>query len=732
MLVGASGGCGQLERWLDDRVFPMTGDAVVVGIDPGYPSLAPMAPYDGPYPGDQAFRLAAQTYPVRIGEVGPVDRSLGPPQQPFLCTTEVSGLGQPIIDNQQGFGVPVYAQKDGRRTATLLGYSQDCAASTRAGFYYKPRDRRQLRPLPATGEAPRDAEMITWAGGTVPFVVRVEQGTINRFIYTIAVPADPQDWAAGQLAEPTADRWNGYLVYQFGGGINIGKNQGHAPLERVLGWRLNDLAKGYAIAFSTGTETGTHYNMRLAGNTARMVKRQFAALYGAPQKTIGMGASGGAAMQYLLAESRPGLLDALIPVYGYPDVATQTIWALDCELLEHYFDVTARDRPRWRDPLQRTLVEGLSANREKPNPYNVADGLFRLMSLRWPAYGAGATECSIGWRAPIPLTDNPIGFHFKHHYAPAVRAATRFSHWHDLKHIYGVDSHGYAFRTFDNVGVQYGLVALRNGQLSMTEFLHLNANIGGWRPPAEQTEPRYWLLQDERRARRFSMWSEHNMTDGQGRRAAGHLPAMQAAYRSGQVFLGRAAVPVLDVRHYLDPYLDIHHSFASLSARRRIERVQNAADRHRIWVAEAPVTPSGVFRTIDFASGSAALNRLLDAALDAVRRWLDERADPGDACFDATLAPIAAGRGVWDGPWNDRPAGACTRRFPHYQSPRDAAGAPLAGDMFKCHLMPVAEAAVTGVYGGIATDDWLRALETVFPDGVCDYRRPDRARPDPL
>src|SRR5205085_5283703 len=38
---------------------------------------------------------------------------------------------------------------------------------------------------------------------------------------------------------------------------------------------------------------------------------------------------------------------------------------------------------------------------------------------------------------------------------------------------------GFARNAFDNTGVQYGLQALNSGAISVTEFLDLNANVGG-------------------------------------------------------------------------------------------------------------------------------------------------------------------------------------------------------------------------------------------------------------
>ena len=47
--------------------------------------------------------------------------------------------------------------------------------------------------------------------------------------------------------------------------------------------------------------------------------------------------------------------------------------------------------------------------------------------------------------------------------------------------IYGRDPEtGFALGTEDNVGVQYGLAALNRGQISVSQFLDLNEQVGGF------------------------------------------------------------------------------------------------------------------------------------------------------------------------------------------------------------------------------------------------------------
>src|SRR5918995_475385 len=110
----------------------------------------------------------------------------GPQQRPFVCKTIQAGLGEPLVDNQAGQGFRVL-NADG----TTAGHSLDCSAQTRVDYQYRTTG-GQFRPLPADGSRPADlAQTTTLDGRTVDFVVRRERGTINRFIYSYAMLADP-------------------------------------------------------------------------------------------------------------------------------------------------------------------------------------------------------------------------------------------------------------------------------------------------------------------------------------------------------------------------------------------------------------------------------------------------------------------------------------------------------------------------------------------------------------
>ncbi len=714
--------CTPIGVWLESR----DRDVViqVAQLPPGYDSQQPQQPYSGPHPSRLPFNTEHLPVSVGLGEIGPIDDSLGPAQYPFACATEASGLGQPLLDNQAGIGTPVFLNGD------VIGYSKDCLIETQAAYFYKPLSTTRLTPLlPDTDPTLIDSATVN--GETVPFVVRLERGTINRFIYSIAVLADPSD----SLARPSAKLWNGKLIYFFRGGVGIGKRQGDVRVTTGTRDRIPQLAEGYAVAYSSGNATSVHYNIELAAHTAAMVKHQFVGLYGEPDYTVGLGGSGGAIQQLLLAQNQPGLLDALIPQYSFPDMVTQTIWAYDCELLEYYFDITARQNKRWRKKEQRTLIEGLAANSDAANPFNDLDFWSRLAGLHLPRLSQGATECALAWRALTPLTNNPTYTHHSYRYAPDLFNSGRWSYWHDLRHIYGVDADGYAFRPYDNVGVQYGLVALRTGAITPAEFLHLNANIGTWKPAKQLRPERYWLLSGSGSLAQVRLWSDHNMlktpdspiplaaftaqptasTVRVAPRTTGHIGAIQAAYRSGQVFLGNVDLPIIDVRHYLDDQLDMHHSFASIATRLRLQRSNGHHKNHLIWVAAPPFDPTPL-------------------ALQMIDEWLQNGrpSTAEDACWNSQGTQIARGQDVWDGAWNGRPAGTCMQDFPTYQSPRDAAGGPLTGDIFKCHLQSIEDAIQAGEYGDIDMLPYNNWLEIIFADGVCNYAMADMGLPDDL
>jgi hypothetical protein len=645
-----------------------------------------------PGPGDSAndrTTLRLVNYPI----TGPMFS--GPQQPDFFCSTP---------SHLAGFDL----------TGPFL--DANCSLATRTGYYYRASNETWAPYDPA---APRPADMTTTTtseGQTVDFVIRWERGTINRFIYTIAV-LDPT--ATGPASLPY---WNRKLIYYFGGGVAIGHYQGSNNQNESR--YPYGLGRGYAIAWSTGTKTNTHYNLVLGGETALMVKSRFVTKYDDPEYTVGLGGSGGGIQQYVYGQNHPGLLDGAIPQYSYPDMVTQTIHIGDCELLEHWMDlqVLADPSSKWRVWTNRSWLEGLASSDTIANPYQPL--------TPWLA-APGSTECIKGWRGLSPLALNPH-FGTVPGITPEQQAQVEWTHWNDVVNVYGRDPEtGFARRTWDNIGVQYGLKALVDHRITPAEFLDLNATIGGWKPSQDMVQEGCPYISAACPAD-IDVWSARNLNPvgpgGIAARSEGSIAAMRAAYRSGLVFDGKIDIPIIDWRHYLDDELDMHNARQSFAARLRMLERTGDASNQVIWFTDA--RPARAFDQTPMALG------VMDQWLENLRAHPkggiagNKPAAAVDSCFATNGDLTAQGAHVWDGIINSAPAGSCTQVFPIHGTSRTVVGGPFDEELYKCKLQPVAAAISRGLYG------WWRPsrtevarLEQIFPRGVCDFSKGDLGRP---
>ena len=101
----------------------------------------------------------------------------------------------------------------------------DCSAPTKIIYLYKPVGGTALVPLGNPSSLPADVAMTTTLNNvTVPFVVRLETGTMDRGIYQNAVLFDPtSDSGPTPFAPPKG--WNKRLLAQHGAGCPGSKNR---------------------------------------------------------------------------------------------------------------------------------------------------------------------------------------------------------------------------------------------------------------------------------------------------------------------------------------------------------------------------------------------------------------------------------------------------------------------------------------------------------------------------
>src|SRR6267142_377452 len=135
--------------------------------------------------GQEAQRLTITNHPIG----GPIFS--GPPVQPWICSTVEAGLGQP--------------------------QDAQCNAPTQVTWFYRSTNPAVTGFLPYNPSAPpADVRTTTTDQGiTVPYIVRLEQGTLNRSIYSFAVLFDPSRPAL-PWASPRG--WNHKLYYLLEGG----------------------------------------------------------------------------------------------------------------------------------------------------------------------------------------------------------------------------------------------------------------------------------------------------------------------------------------------------------------------------------------------------------------------------------------------------------------------------------------------------------------------------------
>jgi hypothetical protein len=565
----------------------------------------------------------------------------GPRLAPYECRTVENGMGPPVD--------------------TL------CSARSRTDWYYRS-IHGGFRRLPLPGSAlPRDVTTTVRSDGVhVPFVVRVESGTINRGVFRIAMLAEP-------VAEPgkAIEHWNGRLVVWFGCCGSAQYNQGLALIEpggdgiATFVLRERELSQGFAVAISSELINHQHANPHLQGETLMMLKEHFVERHGLPVWSLGFGYSGGAIQQFMIGQLFPGLLDGILAGLAFPETFMSSI--VDCRLLQRAFDT---DPGRWTG-RKRAAVEGFL-----PGVCGVWDATFASAlvvaddRLRGSAFGCGLRDPSAAYHP----RSNPRG--------------ARCGIIDTNANVLGREpTTGFARRPFDNVGVQYGLHALRSGIINLDDFVTLNEQIGGLD------------------------------VDGnpQPSRMTADPQALESAYTGGLVngFAGDlGSIPIVTYRNNAGAPNDIHDRQQDIVIRTRLDQVHGGHDNHVALTA-------GAMTGLD----------LEPIGFDMVTRWMDAIAkEHGSARSDrvARHRPPDAVDTCWL-PDRRRVAeklsldsrAECNVAYPLAQTPRQIAGLPLRSDVLKCALRPLRESDYPGGLDALMRE----RIKRVYPSGVCDESR---------
>jgi uncharacterized tannase-like protein DUF6351 len=297
--------------------------------------------------------------------------------------------------------------------------------------------------------APLIAKTTTNRGVTVPFIIRVETGYIDRDQYQIATLFDPkQPW------RPWAPQksYNHRLVITHGASCDTTYGTGAAP--SVTDTKL--LGAGFILMSNALDNAGHNCNLITEAESLVMTKEYVIDHYGGVEWTIGTGCSGGSLVQQQVANAYPGLYQGITPQCSFTDAWSSAMEYVDYTILLDYFEHPSKwgtgiawtptalqqvfDHPNIVNPISFTTVIPNSANPSRACP-DVPDS--RVYDPKTNPHGVKCT-----------LQDYMVN-------------------------VFGKRKDGFANRPFGNDGIQYGLQGLLNGELTKAQFVDLNTKVGG-------------------------------------------------------------------------------------------------------------------------------------------------------------------------------------------------------------------------------------------------------------
>ena len=576
----------------------------------------------------QQARLTITNHPLG----GPVFS--GPQIQPWTCG---NASKSPTCDAPPSFAyfyVPVGANDVGTCNTA------QCQSALRA---YDP-----ANPPPAASIA----NTTTLDGVTVPFIVRQESGYIDRDQYSIAALWQPgQPWTAWHPQR----QFNHRMVITHGASCDEQYQSAAAPT--VLDQKT--LAEGFLVISNALDNAGHACNLVVQAEALVMTKEYAIDHYGTVRWTIGQGCSGGSLVQQQVANAYPGIYQGIIPQCSFTDAWSSSMEYVDYVMLLKYW----KDPSRWT-PGNVWDPRSMSAVLDHPNAANPVTFTTAIPNSADPAHACVGLSAAQQYNA----TTNRSG----------VRCTLAD---YTVNVVGRRPQDGFANRPFDNVGIQYGLKALREGVISAAQFTDLNSHLGG-------------------------LDIDGNV---QQERIAGDRIGLQRAYRSGLVNTASNLdqVAIIDLRGP-DPgaFHDVYRTYAM---RARLLRNFGTAANQVLWRGQVPLSGDVHF---------------IDQAVRAMDTWLSRvDADHSGANLSVKIIrdkPSALAERCTNGAGVDLESWVCDQTVAPYGTPRFGADEPLTDDILKCQLKPLRR----DDYPVSFTDPQWRALQTAFPDGVCNYGEP--------
>jgi hypothetical protein len=433
------------------------------------------------------------------------------------------------------------------------------------------------------------------------------------------------------------------------------------------------------VASASLNNNGTNANHVLAAESVMMVKEHIAEQYGPIRYTIGNGCSGGSIQQHTIASSYPGLLDGVQPNCSYMDQFNIEMEIKDCGLLAGNYFVTGAGAALSAE--KRAAIGGQN------NP-----GFCKVWVNSFvPAYDPKrAANCG---GLPAALVYDPVLRR------DGVRCDLLDHEANRIGTFIDADGVRKANKIYDNVGVQYGLRALREGRISAEEFVQVNEGIGSYSPDL--------------------VWS--GAAGAPAARVASLASTLERLYFTAASGDARhlSQVAIIDLRGNQNPAGDIHANWRSWAMRERLDNANGTHANQVIWASTPGLAPGAALARKAFVTMDAWLAGVeADSSSRSRAKKIIANRPSGlrDLCFATTGATDAE---IEDA--DDLGLGTAACPVTYQSSPRQVAGGPLTEDLFKCQLRPIDWA--DPVYAGLSTAQRAR-LAAVLPTGMCDWSRP--------
>ena len=522
------------------------------------------------------------------------------------------------------------------------------------------------------------ATTTTDQGKTVPYIVRTETGYQDRDQYRIAVLYDP---AKPFTAWQPQDGWNHKVLIHHGASCGIERRSAQAPDV------MDDaaLSRGFAVMSTALNNAGHNCNILTQAESLVMAKERIVERYGEIRYTIGTGCSGGSLTQQQVANAYPGIYQGILPACSFPDSWSTGQQLAAYNLVRQYVENPAKWAPgvAW-DPASIAAVEG--------HPNHVNSIVFD--TVYWTSLGVPDDGCpGVPDDQVYDAEDNPGGIRCTlADYQINLFGPRPQSIWSAPERAAG---RGFAGIPLSDVGVQFGLEALKKGQITPAQFVDLNDKIGGLSIDATPTPQR---------------------ADG------GDFTTFSRAYTSGAINTANNLdrVAIIDLRG--PDHGAFHDAYRTWAIRARLQREHGHSKNHVIWFGHVPLFGDPSWQSED---ALVAMDRWLAAVeKDGSSRTLAQKivanrpSDLQDRCSQVPGVEAVEVPGI---------GRVCEQEHmqSRYGTPAMVAGESVATDTNKCALKPLRR---TDYYPVSFTDQQWARLRATFPSGVCDWSRPGIAQ----